>query len=397
MALSEWPPVSSGSRILGFHQLLLCHSSHLPVHLSTLKEQSSISLGGGLYKDASDKDALSPVHFWVWSLPGTRRRCMTSSPGRGQHLSQPETALVAHPPSPPSIYGYTGVPPVEHEVVMQLCPNAISTWGKALKDLHKGGHNPEVLWELCTATDLTLRAAKVTAQSLGRAMSTMVVQESYLCLCLADMKETNKIRFLNALVSQTGLFCDAVENVAQQFHEAIRHILPRRTAAASTRPPSSRQHCGAGRKAAAPPVQEALRWVTQRWRKLLFGIWQQWVDEECHQTLYSHTCCQNACASVVLLAPLEPCLGAWLQLPCPSCWLLRPIRLGYAIQFWGVHFTTVKTACRNRNFTGEGCDRAGPSNRYEDGVLQPLHHSTQERQGVTTDLGSADVSKIGMQ
>ncbi len=38
---------------------------------------------------------------------------------------------------------------------------------KALKDLHKSGHDPEVLKELRTATDLTLRATKVTASSLG--------------------------------------------------------------------------------------------------------------------------------------------------------------------------------------------------------------------------------------
>ncbi len=159
---------------------------------------------------------------------------------------------------------------------------------KALRDLHEGGHDPEVLKELRTATDLALRATKVTARSLGRAMSTMVVQERHLWLCLADMRESDKMRFLNAPVSQTGLFGDAVENFAQQFSaaqkqtEAIMHILPRRAAAASTRPPvaepqstrrrgrppaaapapaqqsqqpPAKQRRGAGRRAAAPPVQ----------------------------------------------------------------------------------------------------------------------------------------------
>ncbi len=143
---------------------------------------------------------------------------------------------------------------------------------KALRDLHEGGHDPGVLSELRTATDLTLRATKVTVRSLGRAMSTMVVQERHLWLCLADMKEVDKAWFLNALVSQTGLFGDAVENFAQQCSaaqkqtEAIRHILPRRAAAASTPPPPpapaqqtqqppAKQRRGAGRRAAAPPVQ----------------------------------------------------------------------------------------------------------------------------------------------
>ncbi len=218
--------------------------------------------------------------------------------------------------------GYTEVPPVERSVAMQLCPRTASTWrgnplfpsqacrhssaltgsayaacgeaasalhtmallqvhqAKALRDLHEGGHDPGVLSELWTTTDLALRVTKFTARSLGRAMSTMVVQEHHLWLCLADM-EADKARFLNAPVSQTGLFGVVVNNFAQQFSaaqkqtEAIRHILPLRAAAASTRPPAgsalvysspraapapaqqppAKQRCGAGRRAAAPPVQ----------------------------------------------------------------------------------------------------------------------------------------------
>ncbi len=51
---------------------------------------------------------------------------------------------------------------------------------KALRDMHGGGHDPEVLKELCTAPDLTPRATKVMARSLGRALSTLVVQEQSL-------------------------------------------------------------------------------------------------------------------------------------------------------------------------------------------------------------------------
>ncbi len=150
--------------------------------------------------------------------------------------------------------GYTGIPSVERSVAMQLCPTVASTLrgepclpsrackyssgltgsayracgeaasalhamalmqvhqAKALRDLHEGGHDPGVLSELRTATDLALRATKVTARSLGRAMSTMVVQERHLWLCLADMKEVDKARFLNAPVSQTGLFGDSVSS-----------------------------------------------------------------------------------------------------------------------------------------------------------------------------------------
>ncbi len=220
--------------------------------------------------------------------------------------------------------GYTGIPLVERSVAMQLCPTAASTLrgdpclpsrackyssgltgsayracgeaasalhamallqvhqAKALRDLHEGGHDLAVLHELRAATDLALWATKVTAQSLGRAMSTLVVQERHLWLCLADMKEQEKVQFLNAPVSQTGLFGDALESFAQQFSaaqkqtEAIKHIMRRRKPAASTpaaapqparrrgRPsaaapapaqPSTRQRRGAGCRQDAQPVQ----------------------------------------------------------------------------------------------------------------------------------------------
>ncbi|KAL0198781.1 hypothetical protein M9458_007321, partial [Cirrhinus mrigala] len=158
-------------------------------------------------------------------------------------------------------WGYTAVPPVERAVAMQLCPSAASAWrgnpllpsracrhssaligsayaacgeagsalhaiallqvhqAKALKDLYGGGHGPEVLKEFRIATDLALRATKVTTQSLGRAMSTMVVQERHLWLCLANMRETNKIRLdqadapvLHAEIT-TLLAKDAIEPV----------------------------------------------------------------------------------------------------------------------------------------------------------------------------------------
>uniref|UniRef100_A0A673KBJ6 B30.2/SPRY domain-containing protein n=1 Tax=Sinocyclocheilus rhinocerous TaxID=307959 RepID=A0A673KBJ6_9TELE len=129
---------------------------------------------------------------------------------------------------------YTGVPLVERSVAMQLCPDTASTQqgkpclpsrvcryssalsgdafvaygeaasalhatallqvlqAKALRALHEGGHDPEVLKELRTATVLALQATKVTACSLGRAMSTLVVQERHLWLCLADMRDADK-------------------------------------------------------------------------------------------------------------------------------------------------------------------------------------------------------------
>ncbi len=120
---------------------------------------------------------------------------------------------------------------------------------KALKQVHKGSTDPGLMQELRTATDFALRATKVTARSLGKAMSTMVVQERHLWLNLAEMKDVDKARFLDAPISQGGLFGDTVEGFAQQFSavqqqtEAIQHILPRRdapsTAAPGARPQSA--------------------------------------------------------------------------------------------------------------------------------------------------------------
>ncbi len=61
--------------------------------------------------------------------------------------------------------------------------------------------------------------------------------------------------------------------------------------------------------------------------------------------------CLTTGTSVAPLVPLARSLGAWLALPSPSRWLLRNIRLGYAIQFArrppkfrGIRFTSVKPA-----------------------------------------------------
>ncbi len=131
--------------------------------------------------------------------------------GRGRHLLLPETDLLTPPPSPPSVVQLevTGVPPVERSVAMQVCPCTVSTrqgkpcllfracrylsglirrglcglWRcclhlmlrrycrffrlKALRDMHGGGHEPEVLKELRTAPDLAPRATKVMGPTVS--------------------------------------------------------------------------------------------------------------------------------------------------------------------------------------------------------------------------------------
>ncbi len=106
-----------------------------------------------------------------------------------------------------------------------------------------------LMQELRTATDFALQATKITARSLGKAMSTMVVQERHLWLNLAEMKDVDKARFLDAPISQGGLFGDTVEGFAQQFSavqqqtEAIQHILPRRDAPFTAAPRGQASVC----------------------------------------------------------------------------------------------------------------------------------------------------------
>ncbi len=170
--------------------------------------------------------------------------------------------------------GYAGIPQVERAIAVHLCPRNAATWrnrprlpskackltaahaakaysaagqaasalhamailqvhqAKALKQVHEGSTDPGLMRELRTATDFALRATKVTARSLGKAMSTMVVQEHHLWLNLVEMKDVDKARFLDAPISQAGLFGDTVEGFAQQFSavqqqtEAIQHTCP---------------------------------------------------------------------------------------------------------------------------------------------------------------------------
>ncbi len=98
-------------------------------------------------------------------------------------------------------------------------------------------------------------------------MSTMVVQERHLWLNLAEMKDVDKARFLDAPISEAGLFGDTVKGFAQQFSavqqqtEAIQHILPRRdapsTAASGARPQSAnrRGHPPASSRATPPQAE----------------------------------------------------------------------------------------------------------------------------------------------
>ncbi|KAL0172912.1 hypothetical protein M9458_033223, partial [Cirrhinus mrigala] len=339
---------------------------------------------------------------------------------------------------------YTEVPQVERAIAMHLSPQNAASWrghprlpsrackfssalvakayaasgqavstlramailqvyqAKVLKDLHEGVPDPELLQELCSATDYALQATKVMAQALGRAMSTMVVQERHLWLNLAEMQDAEKVRFLDAPISQASLFGEAMEDFAQQFStvkkqtEAIKHILPWRATSASPAPPKQQPRL---LRAEGSPLREQLRprnlpvlqldppngpALVERWHRQLVLRPQRTLvrlrstpemgslgkrdrltcgrrpshDDSSPQgnsLVSSHgtnppgktaSGLQGFSPPATRRFPSHgaPILGRsdvaplsyfsdWLSLPNPSHWLLRTIRLGYAIQF----------------------------------------------------------------
>ncbi|KAL0149545.1 hypothetical protein M9458_055072 [Cirrhinus mrigala] len=84
----------------------------------------------------------------------------------------------------------------------------------------------------------------MTAQSIGRSMASLVVPERHFWLTLTEIKDADKVPFLDSPVSPTGLFGPAVEGFAKRFtasqksSQAIRHFLPKcsSSSADSSRP-----------------------------------------------------------------------------------------------------------------------------------------------------------------
>ncbi|CAM4623010.1 unnamed protein product [Leuciscus chuanchicus] len=105
-----------------------------------------------------------------------------------------------------------------------------------LGDLEEGGGiGPDTVAELRRATDLSLRATKETAKSIGRSMAALVATERHLWLNLSDIKEKEKHVLLDAPVSTVGLFGDAVNSAVAKSQEAakqaaaLQKLLPRRS------------------------------------------------------------------------------------------------------------------------------------------------------------------------
>ncbi len=267
----------------------------------------------------------------------------------------------------------------------------------------RGSTDPGLMQELRTATDFALRATKVTARSLAKAMSSMVVQERHLWLNLAEMKDIDKARFFDAPISQAGLFGDTVEGFAQQFSaiqqqtEAIQHTCP----GVMHHPPLPP---GPG---LSPPV--AVGTLLHPPELLAPGR----IDTLAGASSLS----QESGAPRVPVRPqvvqevdeVGCAVGAACTASGGVAHAAQPVSLAHAHNSTrlrdSVRQATSQVQRRSRDAggslerpglawgdccpPGKGRNRAGPSSQKEAGVLQPLLHRTQETWWPSTNPGSA--------
>ncbi len=102
----------------------------------------------------------------------------------------------------------------------QRCtPGQCCRWSRpnSCKQAEGGVLTPEATKDLRAATDFALMATKRAAQSVGKAMGFMVVLQRHLWLNLADLKDADRKVLLNAPISPSGLFGDAVETITERL------------------------------------------------------------------------------------------------------------------------------------------------------------------------------------
>ncbi len=103
-----------------------------------------------------------------------------------------------------------------------------STPSQGIK-MHVSSTHPRLTQELRSATDLALWAMEVTVQSLGKAMSTLVVQERHLWLSLAEQAKSTEYAF--STLSPPTLDCSATQSRSlavigcTEADRGIQHIL----------------------------------------------------------------------------------------------------------------------------------------------------------------------------
>ncbi|KAL0159734.1 hypothetical protein M9458_043459, partial [Cirrhinus mrigala] len=236
-----------------------------------------------------------------------------------------------------------------------------------LKELDEGDEiRDSDISELRRTTDLSLRVTKETARAIGRSMAALVATERHLWLTLSDMKEKDRVFLLDAPLSPSGLFDDAVNSVVDSSgipaltgllggsspdgsgqlraapsgerrgaphysvsvtppcpQEAVLPTLPvlQGAAVSSERPPQSFPPSNVVELGSSPPPRGSLGPLVQ---VLPAG------DPLQDTVLGAHT---TPKASLERLVPLVDHLAAWKLLPNVSAWVLHTVERDYRIQF----------------------------------------------------------------
>ncbi len=86
---------------------------------------------------------------------------------------------------------------------------------KLLSSMDESDPDPATLRKLKSATDQALCTTKTTAQAIGRSMASLVVLERHLWLTLTEIKDADKVPFLDAPITPSGLFGPAVKGFAE--------------------------------------------------------------------------------------------------------------------------------------------------------------------------------------
>ncbi len=258
-------------------------------------------------------------------LSGQLRLCLQSTKSSSSHGRSPSQHVLTHslllltPRTEEK--GYTKLPPLEEAVAAHLCPPSslglkaaahpstpcrlTSSFAnrayaaadqaglalymmsvlqvfqaKLLRDMDESGWDPNAFTELRTATDLALRATKATAQAISKAMANLVVLECHLWLNLMEIRDAEKMAFLDSPVLPKGLFSPTMDGFTERFTEAqktaqaLRHFLPKRPslAAVSRRPKTTSTQQSAKPAQPQPPSkpEPGLQQLPQAARKYPF-------------------------------------------------------------------------------------------------------------------------------
>ncbi len=93
---------------------------------------------------------------------------------------------------------------------------------KLLQKAEGGALSPDAVNDLHDATDFGLMATKYAAQAISKDNGFLVVLQRHLLLNLANLKDADRKVLLNAPVTPSGLFGDAVESIIERFVEAFQ-------------------------------------------------------------------------------------------------------------------------------------------------------------------------------